>query len=134
MHCRPWINQVSDRPCWVSREIFFKYFDQADFSNRDCSEVERRYLSDWFKKIDSEFLHFELPTVQFVGGTTQFINGRHRTAVLIKYLNDLPLALASPLDQQQDFPSEVIRRQMLLTEVFEIPELPILDITKEFQR
>jgi hypothetical protein len=125
---------VSDRPCWVSRRLFYKYFDQTDFLNRDCLEVEPLYLSDWFKpkSIGYEFLFFELPTVQFVGGKTQFINGRHRAAVLIKYLDDLPLALAMPLDRQQDFPPEVIRRQIRSAEVFEIPELPIVANTNGF--
>ena len=131
MRCLPWTNLASDRPYWVSRAVFFKFFDQSDFAARVCSEVEPRYRSDWFPPTNSEPLHFELPTVQFVGGKTQFISGRHRTAVLIQYLNDLPLALFCPLDQRPYFPPEVMQRQMLFTDVFEIPDLPIITIPKK---
>src|SRR4051794_7759286 len=82
MRCLPAITVLSDQPYWVSLDSFFKHFDQYDFQNRNCIDVSPVYLQDWFQASSDGTLSFILPVIQFVSGRTQFVNGRHRTAVL----------------------------------------------------
>lgn len=128
MWCLPCLSRSDDQAYWVSRDTFFRLFDQKDFAFRDRLDVLPRYRSDWFWRRNGSLL-FHLPTVQFVcrtaGGHTEFINGRHRTAVLIQYLQQLPLALVMPFRMHGDGLTEVTSHPLSMDQPFEIPDLPI---------
>ena len=92
MHCMPSVGLKIDMPFWVSKADFFQYFDQSDFLCRNVQNVADAYLDDWFHMDTSENRCFSLPLVSVNFGTTQFISGRHRTAVLLRHLDRVPLS------------------------------------------
>lgn len=92
MKCVPALTLDTDSPYWVSREIFEREVDQADFRCREQELVEGNYSKHWFF-VDAEGRNrFMLPTVNLISGRTQFINGRHRTAVLLERMGSVPIA------------------------------------------
>jgi hypothetical protein len=95
MRCLPAVTLDTDVPFWISKSSFFRYFDQQDFMCRDVEQVVDAYLEEWFHS-DSNGNHFFLvPPVSVRQKVTQFISGRHRTAVLLRHLDDVPLAFDS---------------------------------------
>jgi hypothetical protein len=129
MLCIPELTLNSDRPYWVTRDSFYSYFDQEDFLNRTKLSVAHAYLSDWFHKTEAGDLHFYIPTVGVVAGKTQFINGRHRAAVLLYYLDEIPIAFAvEHIDEKaRQIMEYVQRRPLTITIPIDIPDLPIFD-------
>jgi hypothetical protein len=124
MHCLPSLTLDSDIPFWVTREAFFEHFDQIDFLCRKSTKVEAFYLAAWFHTPEDGITRFLLPTVQFVANKTQFISGRHRTAVLLPYMKDLPIAFSLINRPPNDFLSRVTSRPLDLQEFIELPDLP----------
>jgi hypothetical protein len=127
MRCFPDLGLSSDMAFWVTREAFLKHFDQADFLCRKSEDVAPSFLAAWFHTPGDGTTRFLLPTVQFVTGKTQFINGRHRTAVLLPYLENLPIAFSLVNTPPQDFLRRVVFRSVVLHELIELPDLPILE-------
>ena len=126
VQCLPWTNLPCDLPFWVPREQFLTLFDQVDFAHRECQDVKSEYRSDWFYELDGASRSFIIPTVQFCNGRTEFINGRHRTAVLIKYLDFLPLALVHPFLIEKSLLDQITRRPIRKNQLIDLPDLPIL--------
>lgn len=126
MRCLPDLTLISDMPFWVTQEAFLEHFDQVDFLCRESKDVAPSYLAAWFHKMDDGITRFLLPTVQFVAGKTQFISGRHRTAVLLQYLKNLPIAFSLVNKPSQDFLIRLALRPLSLHEFIELPDLPIL--------
>lgn len=90
------INLATDLPYWIKRDDFFRYFDQGDFMNREVKEVQLAYLKDWFYEDDSGAKRFfYIPVAGAIGRRTDLISSRHRLAVLLPYLEDLPIAFAT---------------------------------------
>lgn len=127
MRCLPELTLNSDVPFWVTREVFLQHFDQDDFLCRESTKVISSYLAEWFHKPANGPMRFKLPTVQFVAGKTQFISGRHRTAVLLPYLNEFPVAFALADKKAQDLLGRLALRPLDLHEIIELPDLPILE-------
>ena len=88
--------------------------------------MKSEYRSDWFYELDGASRSFIIPTVQFCNGRTEFINGRHRTAVLIKYLDFLPLALVHPFLIEKSLLDQITRRPIRKNQLIDLPDLPIL--------
>ena len=129
MHCLSCLTLDSDMPFWVTREAFYEHFDQRDFLCRESEKVEAYYLSSWFHTPDDGIPRFLLPTVQFVANNTQFISGRHRTAVLLPYMRHLPIAFSLINRPPRDFVGRVTSRPLELQEFIELPDLPIVEST-----
>lgn len=127
MYCLPYLTLDSDMPFWVTREAFLKHFDQIDFFCRKSKKVEASYLAPWFHPPEDGITRFLLPTVQFVADKTQFISGRHRTAVLLPYMKNLPIAFSLINRPPNDFLGRVTLRPLDLQEFIELPDLPIVD-------
>lgn len=135
MRCLPQLTRNDDEPYWITREVFLQHFDQDDFLCRESIDITHSYLAEWFYTSEDGALHFNLPTVGFVAGKTQFINGRHRTAVLLHYQNEFPIAFALPDNsaisssarKAQDFLLSLALRPLDLHEFIELPDLPIVD-------
>lgn len=135
MRCLPYLTMNDDEPYWVTREVFLQHFNQDDFLFRESVDITHSYLADWFYELGQDTPLFKLPTVGFVAGKTQFINGRHRTAVLLQYLECFPIAFAhpdkvtSPLDAEnaQGFLRLLALRPLDINEPIELPDLPIVD-------
>ena len=125
----PHVDHPDDEPFWISKEVFSTYFDQDDFVRmRHVERVSSTYRPEWFPLVDG-VRRFQLPVVSFVSGRTQFINGRHRTAVLLDYLEELPFALAaSHLGKlEQQLRAGIPKRALELSQPIELPDLPFLD-------
>lgn len=125
----PYLTLNSDEPYWVTRETFLSAFNQEDFTFREVLNIDYAYLSDWFHTKENTELYFSLPTVGVVSSKTQFINGRHRTAVLLAHLEEIPVAFAMD-DLNPDarrFIENIPKRPLSLTESFFLPDLPICD-------
>src|SRR4029079_18588645 len=103
MRCLPELTLSSDSPYWVARDAFLSHFDQADFHCRESHHIVPSYLSDWFYTPEDGTMRFCLPTVMFIAGKTQFINGRHRTAVLLPHLKELPIAFSAINETPREF-------------------------------
>ncbi len=128
MRCLPDVALPSDMPFWVSRNAFVEHFDQEDFLCRGAKEVEHCYLPEWFHE-HAGITRFLLPTVQFIGGKTQFISGRHRTAVLLTYLKELPMSFSCINKPPQAFFDRSGLRPLSLQSLIELPDLPRIDLT-----
>lgn len=127
MLVRPFVNLPTDMPTWVSREDFLSVFDQEDFLCRETQDVEQAYRADWFEIVEDGLPRFILPVVNVVAGKTQFINGRHRVAVLLKQMAQIPIAFAMGYLQHEAIRviDSIPKRPLALTEVIQLPDLPI---------
>lgn len=115
-----------DRAFWVPREVFEAKFDLGEFNEfRDAQEVERNYAKQWFYFDRSGNRRFLLPAVHYYNGSTEFINGRHRTAVLFNELNQIPMALTPSAVKALLPGSHLI--QLEENEQFTLPDLPMVD-------
>lgn len=95
LRCLPTVNLDTDVPFWISKKSFFQHFDQHDFMCRDVEHVIDAYLEEWFHSDINGNLLFLLPPVLVRNKVTQFISGRHRTAVLLRHMESVPLAFDS---------------------------------------
>lgn len=127
MRCLPELTSNSEIPFWVAREAFLKHFDQADFLCRESKDVASSYLAAWFHTPEDGTPRFLLPTVQFVAGKTQFISGRHRTAVILPHFKYLPIAFSLVNKPPQDFLSRLALRSLALHEFIDLPDFPIVE-------
>lgn len=88
MFCYPLPPLETDIPYWVSKASFYQHFDQQDFTCRDILDVVDAYLDDWFDFDAAGNRQFMIPPVSVKNGVSQFISGRHRTAVLLKFMKE----------------------------------------------
>lgn len=115
----------TDKAFWITKETFEHEFDQQDFLFRSVQLVDSNYSKHWFY-IDNEGRNrFLLPTVQIVSGATQFINGRHRTAVLFSKIHKIPMAFSA--GGAQDLAQSLLLDAVPEGEPIEFPDLPIVD-------
>jgi hypothetical protein len=122
-------NGDTDIPYWFTREIFYMHFDQADFLDRDVQEVQAAYLNDWFHTTDEGICRFNIPVVSAVDGKTDLVGSRHRLAVLLPHLEELPIAVATAhlsLEAER-FLDRIPKRALDRTIPFWIPDLPVYD-------
>ncbi len=134
MHCIAELTQDTDKPLWVSKAKFFEYFDQGDFNFRARRNVLKQYLEEWVAPINSDECSFVLPTVNFELGKTQFINGRHRTAVLLLEKEEIPIAFIVRSDKDQLLLDAISQKPVDLGKTFEIPDYPIIGVKKEREK
>lgn len=125
MKCYPALTLDADSPFWVARDVFEREFDQEDFFHRDQEQIERNYSKHWFYLDEKGRTCFLLPTVNLISGTTQFINGRHRFAVLMELLDTIPIASVSggALDLAKTLGLEPV----CIGTVIELPDLPVVE-------
>jgi hypothetical protein len=127
MRCLSWVSLDTDVPYWVLRSSFLRHFDQKDFLSRNVKDVVSAYLGDWFCADVDGARRFKIPAVSVVSGTTQFISGRHRTAVLLKYLDRVPLSFITRdlSDVDKAWIDTVVAERIGSDSVIELPDLPI---------
>lgn len=83
-----------DRLIVVDSEKFMVCVDKENLECRDSQVVENAYHRDWFYESDGS-IYFYLPVVQILDGVITFINGRHRTILLSRFLEAFPVAVGS---------------------------------------
>jgi hypothetical protein len=127
LRCLPYVHLPTDAPWWVAKSAFIAHFDQQDFMCRQVASVVDAYLEEWFHDGPAGTRYFKIPPVSVINGKTQFISGRHRTAVLLRHLECIPLSFH--MREISDADTDWIRRIALSpieTDIpFELPDLPI---------
>lgn len=118
---------ATDIPYWVAKDTFLSRFDMDDFACRDVGNVVDAYLADWFETDSSRERRFRIPPVSVHGGSTQFIGGRHRTAVLLKHLDAIPLSFDTRDMSHSDnaWVCSVVSSRIDLSLEIDLPDLPI---------
>jgi hypothetical protein len=127
MLCRLSVTLESDIPFWVTKQSFYRSFDQSDFVCRNVRNVVDAYLADWFDRENGAMPSFSLPPVSVSSGVTQFISGRHRTAVLLMHLPRVPLSFDTRRIEPSDraWIDAVVDEPIDLNATIELPDLPI---------
>ena len=121
----PWISLDTDQPFWITRESFLRQFNQIDLHLREVGPIQLAYLADWFGQYPSGAKFFKIPTVGLLSSGTQFVNGRHRTAVLLSALDEIPIAFAiNPLSNLRLY-GELEKRPLDLAQQIFLPDLPV---------
>jgi hypothetical protein len=128
MLCRPEITAATDRPIWIARGDFDRYVHRQNFLCRDVQHVHTdAYFADWFQSSGTGGpLHFCLPSIALERGLITFINGRHRTAVLLAHVELIPMAVVTSGGVDQPLFVEIRHSDLDLGCLIEIPDLPIL--------
>ena len=120
INCIPDLTAENDRAFWVSRDIFEREFDQRNFYCRDSQEIDANYSKHLFYEDSQGKLQFRVPTVQVLSGATQFINGRHRVAVLFRQIDRIPVAFAA--GQAQNIARKLELEQVFMGKPIELPD------------
>lgn len=92
LRCLPYVHLATDAPWWIEKSSFLQHFDQDDFLCRQIRNVVDAYLHEWFHDGPDATRFFKIPPISVNNGKTQFISGRHRTAVLLRHLERIPLS------------------------------------------
>jgi hypothetical protein len=123
------VNQSTDIPYWFARETFYEYSDQKDFLDRDIKEVQAAYLADWFDITSERLCRFYIPAVSAIYSKTDLMGSRHRLAVLLPYLYELPIVIATAFlsPGAQEFLNSVPKRLLDHSQPLCIPEFPICE-------
>ena len=125
------VNKQTDIPFWVKRDDFYRYFDQDDFLCRDVHDVQNAYLKDWFSFHENGVVRFYIPVVGLLkGGRTDLISTRHRLAVLLPHLEELPFVFATEHFDSDDkiFFASIPKQPLDRSMTFWIPDFPIRDL------
>lgn len=127
MRCLPYINLPTDRAAWVSRVAIQERFDQTDLLRLKAKPLVDAYLKDWFSHVDGS-CRFIIPPVSVIGGKTEFVNGRHRTNVLLKHLEHVPICFATRDIDAADLAwiISIGGTRIEADSVLELPDLPLL--------
>jgi hypothetical protein len=126
MRCRPLTTKATDIAFWLARSEFLRLVHTENYL---CREIQHSYtgayLKDWFTEpVGAELPGLWLPTVHLSKGRIAFINGRHRTSVLLEHLDRLPMAMAEE-DASDLLFLQVNQATIDLQDVIELPELPL---------
>ena len=89
--------------------------------------VEQYYRSDWFHQNDRGTLGLIIPVVSAINRRTDMIGTRHRLAVLLPHLAEIPVAFAMGylMKESREFLNQIPKRSLDVDEPFWIPDLPI---------
>lgn len=127
MRCLPYIDLPTDAPWWIAKSAFYAHFDQKDFLCRRIKDVSDAYLEDWFHDDQARTRFFKIPPVSVSNGKTQFISGRHRTAVLLQHLDCIPISfhMREISDADTDWIRRIALSPIAADTLIELPDLPI---------
>ena len=123
VECHPSCTVADAVPYWIKKTDFLKYFCQHDAQFRLPTVLVHAYLVEWFRCYDT--LTFTMPGIHFVDGKTEFFNGRHRTALLFKFLDELPFSFETNSSNDERLLSVIPKRPLLPTDRLFVPDLPI---------
>jgi hypothetical protein len=127
LQCLPYVDLDTDAPWWVTKSAFLEHFDLDDFMCRKIQQVVDAYLVEWFHEGPNGIRFFHIPPVSVHNKRTQFITGRHRTAVLLRHLDRIPLSfdMRTIDDADRDWIKSIALAPLDMTTLIELPDLPI---------
>ena len=126
MQCRVDITAARDKPYLIRREEFMQCVDRADFACRESATIQDCYLAAWFHWINGERF-FNLPAFYLSKRRAFFINGRHRTVLLSRYMDRLPMALTDIDRESKPTLQALVDCSLSEGEVIFLPDLPIVE-------
>ncbi|MEO9947162.1 hypothetical protein [Paraglaciecola sp.] len=119
----------------VSTERLLAVIDSKDLACRSSKEIKDAFHIYWFTENDEYEKEFIAPSLYISKGIAYFMNGRHRTVLLSKYLKEIPLRLAglegSAFSTKEDLKlstrvlKEISIRKIEPQDEFEFPDLRI---------
>jgi len=114
----------------IDVKAFMKIVDHEDFAERESTTIHNLFHENWFR--GDQFLP---PIFYLTEGVATFINGRHRTLVLMNHLQQIPMALAgmdgypvhseTPHNLSQKVLTDISIARLTGEEEFEFPDLPV---------
>jgi hypothetical protein len=127
MRCLPAVGLDTNVPLWISKSSFFRHFDQQDFMCRDVQQVVDASWTSGFHSDGSGNRFFHIPPVAVRHKATQFISGQHRTAVLLRHLEIVPLAFDSRFttSDEEEWVWSIASGPIEQGVHMELPDLPI---------
>jgi len=115
-----------------------KFIDREDFECRKSKIIKDIYHQAWFLNKNKNILQFIPPTIYIHKGKICFINGRHRTALLINKLDVIPMLVyaldaypsttESSLEKNKITFEQIIISRVKRSDVFKLPKLPIQNL------
>lgn len=125
MKCRLNLTTTWDKAYWIKRDALMSIGN--DLAIRESAHVADFYLAGWFHRGPDDVLSFNPPAFYFNQGAILFINGRHRTVLLSRYMDRIPMALTRP-DQHDDPTMQLISAGGIdPAELITLPDLPIVE-------
>lgn len=119
---------------WITKREFEIYISQKDFiENRDQKDVENKFSEDCFDSKDKRIFFPASVAILREDRTTQFINGRHRTAVLLKFIDPIPLGFVVSAHRRcpsgymdgEEYALSLGLSPIMPGSIIELPDLPI---------
>ncbi|WP_143477748.1 hypothetical protein [Pseudogulbenkiania subflava] len=117
-------------------EQFMRVVDELDLEKRKSKIIRDAYHEHWFEQCADESYQFHAPEFYLTNGVARFINGRHRTLLLSRHLEYIPMALTNmdgfPISPTKPHPTslEVLEsisvKKLTGDEFFHFPDLPML--------
>jgi hypothetical protein len=124
MKCQVLFKNSDDNYYWIYWEQFVKIVDKNDLACRNSKEIKPFYCSKWFHVVSGEN-KFIPPAIYIDNGVVKFINGRHRTLLLAKYLSVIPIAVSNISFSNLETLKTAIKSEIQSGEYIELPDLPV---------
>ncbi len=112
-----------------------RVIDQSDLAQRNSQDIKNVYHKHWLSDCQDGRYVFDAPQFYLTKGVARFINGRHRTLLLIKHLTEIPMALTGmdgypiwathPHQLSINSLNQMSVRKLTGQEIFTFPDLPI---------
>jgi hypothetical protein len=109
--------------------------DAQDLALRKSETIDDAYHEHWLIQCQDGSYHFHAPVIYINRGAIKFINGRHRTLVLSRHMQEIPMALASidgsppstitTRTASMETLTAISRKKLTSSEAFDFSELPI---------
>jgi hypothetical protein len=144
LKCRAALVSIWETPYWVKCKEFIACVDRYDFNCRESKAILDAYSAEWFYPGPDDLSFFYLPTFYLENGHAFFIGGRHRTALLSKHLDVLPMAMTTkdprsgftvkdgPLDEKSQIAfKSILHRDLALDEILVLPDMPLNSTWRE---
>ena len=115
---------AQDKFYLIKMDAFMSIVDQWDLAQRESQTIEDAYHEYWFSGCSNGCRLFHAPEFYLEKGIAKFINGRHRTLVLSRHLEEAPMALTNMDNHSEITLQNISIRALTGDEVFDFPDLP----------
>lgn len=119
---------------WISWVKIQEYWKRNTFHPLSHDELKPALHNLWFANKNDGTVSFKIGAIFFnhIFNCIMFHNGRHRTILLTKYRDDIPIAICSSISDHKIIGDSIIRK-IRKDDFIELPELPIKSYT-EFRK
>ncbi|WP_284449455.1 hypothetical protein [Pseudoxanthomonas mexicana] len=121
----------NDQLYLVRSSEFMGHVDERDLALRESEVVEDCYHTHWFNEAVGG-QEFNVPVVTLRRGKFFFINGRHRSVVLSRHAQEMPIAIAAidvfgkgTSPESTSAMHAVVLRALASHDLIALPDLPV---------